>query len=78
MRKEFDTRPTYDLAAELKIMDRAKGASQMDDWFTSIGAFMQATGAIQAVPPASEYITDEYMKMVNADQQLREFANNAK
>ena len=78
MRKEFDTRPTYDLAAELKIMDRAKGASQMDDWFTSIGAFMQATGAIQAVPPASEYITDEYRKMVNADQQLREFANNAK
>jgi NitT/TauT family transport system substrate-binding protein len=78
LRKEFDTRPTFDLAGELKIMDRAKGPSPMDDWFSAIGAFMLATGAIQAVPPASEYITDEYMKMVNADKQLREFANNAK
>jgi NitT/TauT family transport system substrate-binding protein len=39
---------------------------------------MQSTGAIQAVPPANEYITDEFVKMVNADKKLREFANNTK
>jgi hypothetical protein len=39
---------------------------------------MQSTGAIQTVPPAKEYITDEFMKMVNADKTLREFANNTK
>jgi len=78
MRKEFDTRPTYDLAAELRIMDRSKGPSQVDGWFNSIGAFMQSTGAIPAVPPANDYITDEFMKMVNADKRLREFAANTK
>jgi NitT/TauT family transport system substrate-binding protein len=78
MKKEFDTRPTYDLAGELKIMDNSKGPSQVDGWFNAIAAFMQSTGAIQTVPPANEYITDEFMKMVNADKKLREFANNAK
>ena len=78
MKKEFDTRPTYDLATELKIMDNSKGPSQVDGWFNAIAAFMQSTGAIQTVPPANEYITDEFMKMVNADKKLREFANNPK
>jgi ABC-type nitrate/sulfonate/bicarbonate transport system substrate-binding protein len=27
MRREFDTRPTYDLAGQLRILDRSKGAS---------------------------------------------------
>jgi NitT/TauT family transport system substrate-binding protein len=78
MKKEFDTRPTYDLAGELKIMDNSKGPSQVDGWFNAIAVFMQSTGAIQTVPPANEYITDEFMKMVNADKKLREFANNPK
>jgi NitT/TauT family transport system substrate-binding protein len=59
-------------------MDNSKGLSQVDGWFNAIAAFMQSTGAIQTVPPANEYITDEFMKMVNADKKLREFANNAK
>jgi NitT/TauT family transport system substrate-binding protein len=78
MKKEFDTRPTYDLASELKIMDNSKGPSQVDGWFNAIAVFMQSTGAIQTVPPSNEYITDEFMKMVNADKNLREFANNTK
>ena len=78
MKKEFDTRPTYDLASELKAMDGSKGQSQMDGWFNAIAVFMQSTGAIQTVPPASDYVTDEFMKMVNADQKLREFANSTK
>jgi len=78
MKKEFDTRPNYDLATELKIMDSSKGSSQVDGWFNAIAAFMQSTGAIQAIPPANEYITDEFMKMVNADKKLRDFANNTK
>ncbi|CAM3836185.1 ABC transporter substrate-binding protein [Polynucleobacter antarcticus] len=78
MKKEFDTRPNYDLATELKIMDSTKGLSQADVWFNSIAAFMQSTGAIQTVPAANEYLTDEFLKMVNADKKLREFANNSK
>ena len=78
MKKEFDTRPTFDLASELKIMDNSKGPSQVDGWFNAIATFMQSTGAIQTIPPANEYITDEFVKMVNTDKKLREFANNTK
>jgi sulfonate transport system substrate-binding protein len=78
MKKEFSTRPTYDLAAQLKIMRRpAGGASEVDGWFTKIGAFMQANGTFPEAPAASKFITDEYMKMVDADPKLKAFANRA-
>jgi NitT/TauT family transport system substrate-binding protein len=77
MKKEFDTRPTYDLAGQLRIMDRSKGPSDVDKWMTQIGEFMKTTGAIGEVPPASRYITDEYMRMVDRDPKLKAFANRS-
>jgi NitT/TauT family transport system substrate-binding protein len=78
MNKEFDTRPTFALARQLAAMDRAKGTSDMDGWFDQIATFMRGTGALQTLPAANEYITDAYMKRVQADAKLREFANNTK
>lgn len=78
MKKEFDTRPTFDLAQQLASMDRARGNSDMDSWFGQIATFMRGTGAIQSVPQSADYITDSFMKRVQADARLREFANNAK
>lgn len=79
MRKEFDTRPTFDLATQLKNMDRSGGkASQTDTWFSNIATFMRETGAVPAVPVSQDYVTDEFMKLVQADPKLREFANNSK
>ncbi len=78
MRKEFDTRPTFNLEQQLAIMSRAGGASKVDGWFTAIGEFMKSTGAIPTVPAAADYITDAYMKRVGADPKLREFANSTK
>lgn len=75
MNKEFDTRPVFDLATQLKMMDRAGGNSSVDGWFTSIGEFMKTAGSIQEAPAAKSFITDEYMKRVAADPKLREFAN---
>jgi NitT/TauT family transport system substrate-binding protein len=78
MKKEFTTRPTYDLAGQLKIMKRpAGGASEVDGWFQKIGAFMQANGTFPEAPAASKFITDEYMRMVDADPKLKAFANRA-
>jgi len=77
MNKEFDTRPTFDLAGQLKIMDRAGGASEVDGWLTKIGEFMKSAGAIQDVPTAKSFVTDDYLKMVNSDPKLREFANRS-
>jgi NitT/TauT family transport system substrate-binding protein len=59
-------------------MNPVKGTSEADGWFNAIAAFMQATGAITSVPPAKDYVTDEFMKMVNADKKLRDFAANTK
>jgi ABC-type nitrate/sulfonate/bicarbonate transport system substrate-binding protein len=78
MKKEFDTRPTFDLASQLARMDRSRGNSDMDAWFGQISIFMRGTGAVQSVPQPSEFITDVYMKRVMADPKLRDFANNAK
>ncbi|HEY9238071.1 MAG TPA: ABC transporter substrate-binding protein [Burkholderiaceae bacterium] len=77
MKKEFDTRPTFDLAQQLARMDRSRGNSDVDTWFGQIAVFMRGTGAIQTVPPSGEYVTDAYMKRVQADPKLRDFANRA-
>ena len=78
MKKEFDTRPTFDLASQLAHMDRSRGNSDMDAWFSQISIFMRGTGAVQSVPQSTDFITDVYMKRVAADPKLRDFANNAK
>jgi ABC-type nitrate/sulfonate/bicarbonate transport system substrate-binding protein len=75
MKKEFDTRPTFDLATQIAHMDRARGNSDMDSWFAQIAIFMRGTGAIQTVPQPTDFISDAYMKRVAADPKLREFAN---
>ena len=77
MKKEFDTRPTFDLAGQLARMDRARGNSDVDTWFAAIASFMRGTGAIPNVPASADYITDAYMKRVQADPKLREFANRS-
>jgi ABC-type nitrate/sulfonate/bicarbonate transport system substrate-binding protein len=78
MKKEFDTRPTFDLAQQLARMDRTRGNSDMDTWFGQIGIFMRGTGAVQSIPQPTDFITDSFMKRVQADAKLREFANNTK
>ena len=78
MKKEFDTRPTFDLAQQLSRMDRTRGNSDVDTWFGQIAVFMRGTGAIQTVPPSGDYVTDAYMKRVQADAKLREFANRTR
>ena len=77
MMKEFTTRPTYTLAQQLTAMDRTRGTSNMDGWFADIATFMRGTGAIQSIPASADYVTDAYMKRVQADPKLREFANRS-
>jgi NitT/TauT family transport system substrate-binding protein len=75
MKKEVATRPVYDLAGQMKIMNRAGGASEVDGWMTKIGEFMKTAGTLPEAPAAGSYITDEYMKLVERDPKLKEFAN---
>jgi ABC-type nitrate/sulfonate/bicarbonate transport system substrate-binding protein len=75
MNKEFDTRPVFDLAAQLKIMDRSGGASEVDKWLTGIGEFMKANGTFAEAPSPKSFVTDEYLRMVDRDPKLKQFAN---
>ena len=75
MQKEFDTRPTYDLAGQLKIMNRASGTSDVDKWLTQITEFMNSTGTLPEAPQTARYVSDQYLRMVDADPKLKEFAN---
>jgi NitT/TauT family transport system substrate-binding protein len=77
MKKEFSTRPTFDLAGQLRIMKRSSGPSEVDGWFQKIGAFMQANGTFPQAPAPANFITDEYMRMIDADPKLKAFANRA-
>lgn len=77
MNKEFDTRPVFDLAGQLKIMNRAGGASDVDKWLTGIGEFMKANGTFPEAPATKSFVTDEYLRMVDRDPKLKEFANKA-
>lgn len=78
MNKEFDTRPVFDLAGQLKIMSRAGGgASDVDKWLTGIGEFMKANGTFPEAPATKNFVTDEYLRMVDKDPKLKEFANRA-
>jgi NitT/TauT family transport system substrate-binding protein len=75
MAKEFDTRPVFNLAGQIKAMSRAGGASEMDGWFGKIGDFMKAAGSVPEAPAPATFISDTYMKMVDADAKLKAFAN---
>jgi len=75
MEKEFDTRPTFDLAGQLKVMKRSNGASDVDKWMTQISDFMKSAGTLPEAPQASQYVSDEYLQMVDRDPKLKEFAN---
>lgn len=77
MNKEFDTRPVFDLAGQLKIMNRSGGASEVDKWLTGIGEFMKANGTFPEAPATKSFVTDEYLRMVDRDPKLKEFANRA-
>jgi ABC-type nitrate/sulfonate/bicarbonate transport system substrate-binding protein len=76
MEKEFDTRPTYDLAGQLKVMNRAGAPSDVDKWLTQITEFMKSSGTIADPPQVSAYVTDAYLRMVDGDPKLKAFANN--
>jgi ABC-type nitrate/sulfonate/bicarbonate transport system substrate-binding protein len=77
MKKEFDTRPVHDLAGQIRVMNRASGPSQVDGWMTKIGEFMKGTGAIAEPPAVKSYVTDDFMRMVDRDPKLKEFANRS-
>jgi NitT/TauT family transport system substrate-binding protein len=71
---EFNDRPVFNLAAQLKILDRSKGSSDVDTWLGNIGEFMKSTGTIPEVPDPKTYIDASFMQKVAADPKLKAMA----
>ena len=72
--REIDTRPTFMLDAQLKLFDRSGGMSEVDQWFTKLGEYLQSTGTLQDAPQPRNFVTDEYLKRVAGDPKLKAFA----
>lgn len=71
---EIDTRPTFTLAEQIRLLDRAAGASTADGWFTKLGDYLRAAGTLQQVPEPRSFITDEYLKRIADNSRLAAFA----
>ena len=71
---EIDRRPMFTLEEQIKLFDRASGASTVDGWFKGLGEFLQGVGTIPTVPEGKAYLTDESLKRIMADEKLRNFA----
>jgi len=78
MNKEFDTRPTFELAGQLAMFSRGAQPSKADTTMNTIAAFMKEVGSLradEALPDPKVYVTDEYLKLVDRDPALKAFAN---
>ncbi|MGG5820386.1 ABC transporter substrate-binding protein [Falsiroseomonas sp. HW251] len=71
---EIDTRPTFTLPEQLRLLDRASGASTADGWFVKLGDYLKAVGTLQTAPEPRSFVTDEYLKRVANDARLSAFA----
>ena len=71
---EIDTRPTYTLPEQLRLLDRAGGASTADGWFAKLGDYLKAVGTLQAAPEPRSFVADDYLKRVAGDARLSAFA----
>ena len=72
---EFDLRPTFGLEEQVAILDRADGASDVDDWLGAIAGFMTDVGTLEAAPAPGDFIDPSFMQMVMDDPELAAFAN---
>ena len=44
LEQEIDTRPTFTLAEQLKLLDRSAGKSTADQWFGQLAEFLKSVG----------------------------------
>jgi NitT/TauT family transport system substrate-binding protein len=74
LEQEFSLRPTFSLDEQLKNMARASGASTVDKWFEEIGKFATEVGTIPNNPAPASFLTDDFLKRIDANPQLKAFA----
>lgn len=73
---DYEQRPIFSLAEQIKLFDRSAGMSVADKWHTDLAKYLQSTGTLENVPEASSYMTDKFIRMIEGDPKLRSIATN--
>ena len=68
-------RPIFTLDEQLKLLSRANGKSTADGAFEALSGYLKSVGTITEVPDPKGFISDEYLKAVDASPTLKAFAN---
>jgi ABC-type nitrate/sulfonate/bicarbonate transport system substrate-binding protein len=68
-------RPIFTLDEQLKLLSRANGKSTADGAFEALSGYLKSVGTITEVPDPKGFISDEYLKAVDANPTLKAFAN---
>lgn len=77
LQREIDTRPMFNLGEQLEIMDKADGASTVEEWFGGLGGYMTSTGTLSEMLEASSFVDPTYMQLVADTPELAAFANRS-
>lgn len=66
----------FGLQTQLDLMERRgdPALSNYDIWTNEVGNFMLENGVVSNLTSPADYITDEYLKMINDDPELRDWA----
>ena len=57
--REIDTRPTYGLDEQIKLLSGAKnGSATVDKWFKGLGDYLVSTGTLKEPPKLTDFITE--------------------
>lgn len=62
------------LDEQVELFSRADGSSTIDDAFENFMAYLMETGTIQEMIDPQAFITDEYLRMIADDEELRAWA----
>jgi NitT/TauT family transport system substrate-binding protein len=74
LRAEVARRPIFGLEDQLRLLSRAGGPSQADRWFEGLSTFLAQVGTVQNPPAPSAFVTDEVLRRIADNPQLRAFA----
>ncbi|MBS0452509.1 MAG: ABC transporter substrate-binding protein [Proteobacteria bacterium] len=80
MNREYDLRPTFDLAGQLAMFNRTAQPSKADATMNTIAAFMKEVGSLRAdesLPDPKTFVTGDYLKAVDRDPALKAFADRS-
>lgn len=71
---DYSDHPIFTLPEQLKMFSRPTGSSLADKWNLETAEYLKSAGTIASVPDPTGFVTDKFLKMIDADASLRAIA----